>query len=73
MRFQFIVFLFLPVDAGAASMTVMERARAGDFSAEAEVPCAQEVGQALSLCTAGVARDGSVAVVAGWCSAFVAS
>ncbi len=40
-----------------------DRARRGEFDATAEVPCAQERGQALGICSARVARSTTGAAV----------
>lgn len=59
------VGLLAPGSAAADDASASARARSGDFDATAEVPCAQEQGQALGTCKAGVARadPSDVAVV----------
>ncbi len=59
-----VFIAILPGTASADVSAAAERARSGAFEAEAEIRCAQEVGQALGPCGAMVARaDGSAAVV----------
>ncbi|GGX44096.1 hypothetical protein GCM10007385_10050 [Tateyamaria omphalii] len=53
-----------PVVTQADGKTAIKRAKSGQFDAQGEVRCAQEVGQALGTCDASVARvAGSTAVV----------
>jgi len=60
MRWALALFV-VPVFASGAMADDMKvaagRAKAGAFDAKGEVACAQEVGQALGACTAGVARS----------------
>lgn len=58
-----MVAVSMPVAASADVMAVSQRARSGDFDASDKVACAQEVGEALGTCSAGVARDGGGAAV----------
>ncbi|WP_299773443.1 hypothetical protein [uncultured Tateyamaria sp.] len=53
-----------PAAAQADIQTATKRAKSGQFDAQGQVRCAQEVGQALGACDASVARTtGSAAVV----------
>ena len=49
------------VPAMADVMSATKRARSGAFDVQAEVACAQEVGEELGTCTARIARDADAA------------
>lgn len=53
----------LPGIAAGDIMAANARAKSGDFDRTGEVGCAQEAGQPLGLCEAGIARDENGAVV----------
>jgi hypothetical protein len=58
-----IAVALLPGSARADAAEASRRAKSGAFDAEAEVGCAQSLGQALGRCHAGVARVDSAAAV----------
>lgn len=60
-----------PVATHADSKAATKRAKSGQFDARGQVRCAQEVGQALGVCDASVARvAGSAAVVVTFSNGF---
>lgn len=65
-RASFIAALLIAVTPAAAQAdgkTAIARAKFGQFDAQSQVRCAQEVGQALGTCDASVARVAESAAV----------
>ena len=58
-----LTLVCLPAASWADTSQALRLAKAGDFAASGTVGCAQEVGEALGVCTAEVSRAAEAAAV----------